>query len=264
MIIICPCVWETPTCRASVMLWTGSPSQTGWTKRFCTTRTFPSWNTYPSSLWHSTSCLPTHTFPASPIHTASMRWCCLQLHALTGVLYIIKINNWDELNSLLQASSRLLSCKNALCTMLSDIPACIRTRTSQLILTLDMLPLLLDIICPKLRPVCESVYSIPAYVVECRNWTPEVLVHNKKYMGGQFSLQKLMDCSWSSALWLFQVNPQLFSSREKEQMRELIDSMLAYNLSYRQDRTPEGQYMYILEPWVHAHTWAKTHSCTDF
>lgn len=47
---------------------------------------------------------------------------------------------------------------------------------------------------------------------------------------------------------LFQVNPQLFSSREKEQMHELVDTMLAYNLSYRQDRTPEGQYTYVLEP----------------
>uniref|UniRef100_A0A8D3C1I5 Chromosome transmission fidelity protein 18 homolog n=1 Tax=Scophthalmus maximus TaxID=52904 RepID=A0A8D3C1I5_SCOMX len=44
------------------------------------------------------------------------------------------------------------------------------------------------------------------------------------------------------------VNPQLFSSREKEQMRELINTMLAYNLAYRQDRTPEGQYTYFLEP----------------
>ncbi|KAM9362545.1 chromosome transmission fidelity protein 18 homolog [Symphorus nematophorus] len=97
-----------------------------------------------------------------------------------------------------EASSQLHSSKNALSTMLADIPACIRTRISQLSLTLDMLTLLLDIICPKLRPV----------------------------------------------------NPQLFSSREKEQMRELIDTMLAYNLSYRQDRTPEGQYTYILEPRV--------------
>ncbi|KAI3353358.1 hypothetical protein L3Q82_019895, partial [Scortum barcoo] len=96
------------------------------------------------------------------------------------------------------ASSRLLSCRNALSTMLGDIPACIRTRISQLSLTLDVLTLLLDIICPKLRPV----------------------------------------------------NPQLFSTREKEQMRELIDTMLAYNLSYRQDRTPEGQYTYMLEPRV--------------
>ncbi|XP_035765948.1 chromosome transmission fidelity protein 18 homolog [Neolamprologus brichardi] len=95
-----------------------------------------------------------------------------------------------------EASSRLLSCKNALSTMLADTPASIRARISQLSLTLDILTLLLDIICPKLRPV----------------------------------------------------NPQLFSSREKEQMRELIDTMLAYNLSYRQDRTPEGQYTYVLEP----------------
>ncbi|XP_039639163.1 chromosome transmission fidelity protein 18 homolog isoform X1 [Perca fluviatilis] len=97
-----------------------------------------------------------------------------------------------------EASTRLLSSRNALATMLADIPACIRTRISQLSLSLDMLTLLLDIICPKLRPV----------------------------------------------------NPQLFSSREKEQMCELINTMLAYNLSYRQDRTPEGQYTYMLEPRV--------------
>lgn len=44
------------------------------------------------------------------------------------------------------------------------------------------------------------------------------------------------------------MNPQLFSNREKEQMHELINTMLAYNLSYRQDRTLEGQYTYVLEP----------------
>ncbi|XP_068445320.1 chromosome transmission fidelity protein 18 homolog [Clinocottus analis] len=97
-----------------------------------------------------------------------------------------------------EASSRLLSSKNALSTMLADIPASIRTRISHLSLSLDVLTLLLDIISPKLRPV----------------------------------------------------NPQLFSSREKEQMHELINTMLAYNLSYRQDRTPEGQYTYILEPRI--------------
>ncbi|XP_033985341.1 chromosome transmission fidelity protein 18 homolog isoform X1 [Trematomus bernacchii] len=97
-----------------------------------------------------------------------------------------------------EASSRLLGSKNALSTMMADIPPCIRTRISQLTLSLDILTLLLDIICPKLRPV----------------------------------------------------NPQLFSTREKEQMRELINTMLAYNLSYRQDRTPEGQYTYMLEPRV--------------
>ncbi|XP_077462157.1 chromosome transmission fidelity protein 18 homolog [Stigmatopora argus] len=97
-----------------------------------------------------------------------------------------------------EATTHLQASRNALSTMMSDIPASIRTRISQLNLTLDVLTLLLDIICPKLRPV----------------------------------------------------NPQLFSRREKEQMSELINTMLAYNLSYRQDRTPEGQYTYILEPRV--------------
>uniref|UniRef100_A0A8D3D0L9 Chromosome transmission fidelity protein 18 homolog n=1 Tax=Scophthalmus maximus TaxID=52904 RepID=A0A8D3D0L9_SCOMX len=98
-----------------------------------------------------------------------------------------------------EATSRLLVNRNALSSMLADIPASIRTRISHLSLTLDILTLLLNIISPKLRPVSTSC---------------------------------------------------LFSSREKEQMRELINTMLAYNLAYRQDRTPEGQYTYFLEPRV--------------
>ncbi|CAL8330878.1 unnamed protein product [Lota lota] len=97
-----------------------------------------------------------------------------------------------------EATTRLQANRNALSTMLAEIPPSVRSRISELSLTVDILTLLLDILCPKLRPV----------------------------------------------------NPQLFSTREKQQMRELIDTMLAYNLSYRQDRTPEGQYTYILEPRV--------------
>ncbi|XP_056618848.1 chromosome transmission fidelity protein 18 homolog [Triplophysa dalaica] len=44
------------------------------------------------------------------------------------------------------------------------------------------------------------------------------------------------------------VNPQLYSTREKQQLCDLIDTMINYNLTYRQDRTPEGQYTYVLEP----------------
>ncbi|KAG7276835.1 hypothetical protein CRUP_008785 [Coryphaenoides rupestris] len=101
-----------------------------------------------------------------------------------------------------EATARLQGNRNALSTMLAEISPGVRSRISELSLTADMLTLLLDIICPKLRP-CGGVS---------------------------------------------QVNPQLFSTREKEQMRELINTMLAYNLSYRQDRTPEGQYTYVLEP----------------
>uniref|UniRef100_A0AAY4C611 Chromosome transmission fidelity protein 18 homolog n=1 Tax=Denticeps clupeoides TaxID=299321 RepID=A0AAY4C611_9TELE len=46
------------------------------------------------------------------------------------------------------------------------------------------------------------------------------------------------------------VNPQLYSSREKQQLCDLIDNMINYNLSYRQERTADGQYVYVLEPNV--------------
>ncbi|MCJ8747698.1 hypothetical protein PDJAM_G00156220 [Pangasius djambal] len=86
--------------------------------------------------------------------------------------------------------------KNALVAMLAEIPPSIRSRVCQYNLCLDVLSLLLELICPKLRPV----------------------------------------------------NPQLYSTREKQQLCELIDTMINYNLTYRQERTPEGQYTYILEP----------------
>ncbi|XP_055771137.1 chromosome transmission fidelity protein 18 homolog isoform X2 [Salvelinus fontinalis] len=97
-----------------------------------------------------------------------------------------------------EALTKTSSSRNALAAMLSEVPACIRTRISELSLSLDILSLLLDIICPKLRPV----------------------------------------------------NPQLFSDREKQQLVDLIHTMISYNLSYRQDRTPDGQYGYVLEPRV--------------
>lgn len=97
-----------------------------------------------------------------------------------------------------EALTKTSASRNALAAMLSEVPACIRTRISELSLSLDILSLLLEIICPKLRPV----------------------------------------------------NPQLFSDREKQQLVDLIDTMISYNLSYRQDRTPDGQYVYVLEPRV--------------
>lgn len=47
---------------------------------------------------------------------------------------------------------------------------------------------------------------------------------------------------------MLQVSTQLFSTREKEQLSSLVGTMLAYSLTYRQERTPEGQYTYRLEP----------------
>ncbi|XP_042294272.1 chromosome transmission fidelity protein 18 homolog isoform X2 [Sceloporus undulatus] len=44
------------------------------------------------------------------------------------------------------------------------------------------------------------------------------------------------------------VNTQLYSQKEKQQLAQLISTMLAYNLNYHQERTPDGQYIYKLDP----------------
>uniref|UniRef100_H0WNH7 Chromosome transmission fidelity protein 18 homolog n=1 Tax=Otolemur garnettii TaxID=30611 RepID=H0WNH7_OTOGA len=46
------------------------------------------------------------------------------------------------------------------------------------------------------------------------------------------------------------VSTQLYSAREKQQLASLVGTMLAYSLTYRQERTPDGQYVYKLEPNV--------------
>ncbi|XP_051789292.1 chromosome transmission fidelity protein 18 homolog [Erpetoichthys calabaricus] len=46
------------------------------------------------------------------------------------------------------------------------------------------------------------------------------------------------------------VNPQLYSTREKQQLSDLINAMLTYNLTYHQERTADGQYVYLLDPNV--------------
>ncbi|XP_064414808.1 chromosome transmission fidelity protein 18 homolog isoform X2 [Latimeria chalumnae] len=46
------------------------------------------------------------------------------------------------------------------------------------------------------------------------------------------------------------VNTQLYSQKEKQQLADLIGVMLSYNLTYQQERTLEGQYIYKLDPNV--------------
>ncbi|XP_006873987.1 PREDICTED: chromosome transmission fidelity protein 18 homolog [Chrysochloris asiatica] len=46
------------------------------------------------------------------------------------------------------------------------------------------------------------------------------------------------------------VSTQLYSAREKQQLAGLVGTMLAYSLTYRQERMPDGQYAYRLEPNV--------------
>ncbi|KAM4819966.1 LOW QUALITY PROTEIN: chromosome transmission fidelity protein 18 homolog [Thomomys bottae] len=46
------------------------------------------------------------------------------------------------------------------------------------------------------------------------------------------------------------VSTQLYSAREKQQLSSLVGTMLAFSLTYRQERTPDGQFLYRLEPNV--------------
>lgn len=44
------------------------------------------------------------------------------------------------------------------------------------------------------------------------------------------------------------VNTQLYSKQEKEDLKHLIHVMIAYNLTYHQQRGEDGQYVYVLAP----------------
>ncbi|XP_037793213.1 chromosome transmission fidelity protein 18 homolog [Penaeus monodon] len=44
------------------------------------------------------------------------------------------------------------------------------------------------------------------------------------------------------------VNTQLYSRQEKEELANLIDTMISYNLTYTQERSIDGQYSFNLDP----------------
>ncbi|GFO38310.1 chromosome transmission fidelity protein 18-like protein [Plakobranchus ocellatus] len=44
------------------------------------------------------------------------------------------------------------------------------------------------------------------------------------------------------------VNTQLYSSKEKEDLSNVVNIMIAYNMTYHQEKTPDGQYVYALDP----------------
>ncbi|GFR79244.1 chromosome transmission fidelity protein 18-like protein [Elysia marginata] len=46
------------------------------------------------------------------------------------------------------------------------------------------------------------------------------------------------------------VNTQLYSSKEKEELSNVVNIMIAYNMTYHQEKSPEGQYVYALDPNV--------------
>ena len=88
--------------------------------------------------------------------------------------------------------------QNIVSSMLTDVSPQLRGSLALRKITVELLPLLLNIITPTLRPV----------------------------------------------------NMQLFSPSEKQQMTDLIHTMISYNLTYHQERNIEGQYSYALDPKI--------------
>ncbi|XP_076063248.1 chromosome transmission fidelity protein 18 homolog isoform X2 [Oratosquilla oratoria] len=46
------------------------------------------------------------------------------------------------------------------------------------------------------------------------------------------------------------VNTQLYSTKEREELNQLINTMISYNLTYHQEKSQEGQYAFTLDPNV--------------
>jgi len=87
---------------------------------------------------------------------------------------------------------------NLLTSLMTDMTPGVRKFVNPRNITLDLLPPLLDVLTPTLRPV----------------------------------------------------NAQLYSGREKAELANVVDIMINYNMTYLQVKTPEGQYVYTLEPNV--------------
>ncbi|XP_070811390.1 chromosome transmission fidelity protein 18 homolog isoform X12 [Pituophis catenifer annectens] len=77
-----------------------------------------------------------------------------------------------------------------------------------------------------------------------------VLQGMKADIGTLTTLCEKTDNDIRSCINTLQVNTQLYSQKEKEQLSQLINVMLTYNLTYHQECTPEGQYIYKLDPNV--------------
>lgn len=97
-----------------------------------------------------------------------------------------------------EASVKLSKSQNLVSSMMSDMIPSVRKYLDQEKTVLEVLPPLMDIIMPTLRPI----------------------------------------------------NTQLYSTREKDELAQLIRIMIAYNMTYLQEKSPDGQYIYSLDPRV--------------
>ena len=48
--------------------------------------------------------------------------------------------------------------------------------------------------------------------------------------------------------YLVQVSAQLYSATEKELIQRVMEIMISYNLTFRQEKTIDGAYRYVIGP----------------
>lgn len=106
-------------------------------------------------------------------------------------------------------------------TMFQDLKPSVRNTNSKDNIIYDIIPFCLPIITPTLRPVISIFIN---YVESYGNylWFP-CLIHK--------------------------VSAQLYSAEEKEQIQRVMNIMISYNLTFRQEKTIDGVYRYCLEPY---------------
>jgi chromosome transmission fidelity protein 18 len=122
--------------------------------------------------------------------------------------------------------------------MLSDVSPQLRGSLALRKVTVELLPLLLNIITPTLRPVSITEQFRTDIGVLPIWW----------------GLSDIVTTLLIHFIFYLKVNMQLFSPAEKQQMLDLIHTMIAYNLTYHQERNVEGQYSYALDPYVPFYT----------
>lgn len=139
---------------------------------------------------------------------------------------------WCTVN--LQSHLKETKTKNLVNTIKNESSPHIRQNINLRTTCLELLPFILEVITPTLRPVSMFTWCGSSFLNHVQFVCKEKFMKSVKY---DFHLR-----------YLLQVNTQLFSAREKQQLAELIDTMIGYNLTYHQERNFEGQYTYVLDP----------------
>ena len=123
--------------------------------------------------------------------------------------------------------------QNVIMTLAGDVTPSVRKNLSVDVAVMDLLPALSLILQPSLRPVgtASPLFCVNVKMMDCVS--PMVTAFAVFYGVLAYTLQ---------------VNTQLYSAKEKRELLNLIDIMIAYNINFHQHRSDDGQYTYQLEP----------------